>query len=188
MGHRVGVPAATGGQAIRAGRAAAADARLRARAARPGRPEEQLAARRARGPCHSVRPAATAVVVPVGSGRDPRRPAGLRGRAARTAGRRADRRRHRLHQEGLRFGRGAAPIFGDRRPYRELPDRGVHRLRLGQGAGLGGPGAVSAQVLDRRPGAVSGSENPRGQALRDKARTGARWCCVRSAPRCRSPG
>jgi hypothetical protein len=69
-------------------------------------------------------------------------------------------------KKGRISSRCAAPVLRHRRPHRELSDWRLRRLRLRQGPGAGGPGAISAEVLDVRPRAVPGGEDPRRTRVR----------------------
>ncbi|GAA2462910.1 hypothetical protein GCM10010405_54070 [Streptomyces macrosporus] len=69
---------------------------------------------------------------------------------------------------------------------RQLSDRGVRRLRHPLRPSSGGPGALSAQVLDLRPWPLSGGEeipDERGLATKDElARDIVRRCLTADLP------
>src|SRR4051812_969978 len=81
----------------------------------------------------------------VGPGRGPRSVPRLRHRASWGRGRRADRRRDRLPEEGRALGRGGAAVQRHGRPDRERPDRRLPDLRKRQGARADRPRALPAR-------------------------------------------
>src|SRR3954451_13608648 len=77
-----------------------------------------------------------------------------------------------LKQEGLlRRGSAVHRLGGQDH---ELPDRRIRGLCLGRGTRLYRPGAVSAQGLGRRSGALGSGARPAGDYLRDQATPCAR--------------
>ena len=86
----------------------------------------------------------------------------------------------RFREEGHAFGRRAAAVFRHRGPNRELPDRGVPRLRRCEGTGADRPRALPARALGRRRRAVRegrcagrGRVRDQAQARRGHADAGA---------------
>ncbi len=132
-----------------------------------------------------ARHAASAVPGRLGRRCRPGRRARIRRRAPERRGRGAGRRRDRRREERHPHRRRPAPVHRHRRQDRELPGRGLPRLRGRARTRGGGPGAVYPALLDERPGPLPGRRARRGHRLRDQAGTGPHD--DRAVPGCRSP-
>src|SRR5215213_9501745 len=138
----------------------------------PGRATERLAAGRAAGGTQSGRDTAAATHGALGCGGGARRPARLRGGAPGRSRRCAGIGRDRVSEERDQVGRGGTAIFRDGGAHRELPDRGLSRLRQSPGAGLPGPRALPPQGLGRGYGPTRGCRGAPGRPLRHERGVG----------------